>query len=220
MLILNLKTYPQSTGANSAKLLASAQNFVEDHPELNQKLFFAPAIFDLSAMREQFKTLNITAPHVDPLPMGKATGWAPAQSLLDQGIKYAIYNHSEHRMWDEGILDDIRQIQATGMQLIVCCENLAEAEQLLEVKPMAIAFEDKELIGSGQSITTARAEDVKKFIELVKGTSKAIIGAGISSGDDVKAGLAMGGDGFILASAFVNADDKYKKLKEFCQAYK
>jgi triosephosphate isomerase len=108
----------------------------------------------------------------------------------------------------------IIEAQAKGLKLIVCCENLEEAEKLLALKPYGIAFEDKDLIGSGQSITTAKAEDVKKFISMVKGKSKAIIGAGISTGEDVRSGIEFGADGFILASAFVKATDRKAKAIE------
>jgi len=47
----------------------------------------------------------------------------------------------------------------------------------------------------------------------------AIIGAGVSSGDDIKVGLEFGAEGFILASAFVKATDKKAKAIELASPF-
>jgi len=163
-------------------------------------------------------TVNVVAPHVDPVELGKTTGHVPAQSLMNLGIKYALLNHSEHRVAWDVIVATLASAKAVGLNVIVCCENLEEAKALLPLEPYAISFEDKELIGSGNSITTGRAEDVKAFLELVKGKVKAIVGAGITNGPDIKAGREMQAEGYLLASAFAKATDKKTLAIELASA--
>ena len=48
----------------------------------------------------------------------------------------------------------------------------------------------------------------------MKDKSLAIIGAGITTGKDVKKSYELGADGVLLASAFVKAQEPFEKLKD------
>ncbi len=214
MVILNLKTYTESTGENLPRLLDSLKSLNEKNPEAGKHLMVAPSMIDLVWAKKNYPELNIIAQHVDTKSAGSTTGWTPAENLVRIGVEYALLNHAEHRVWSENIVQEIKDIQAKGLKLIVPCESLDEAKTLLEASPFAIAFENKDLIGSGKSITSEMPESVIEFINYCKGKTKLIIGAGVSSGEDVKAGLEMGGEGFVLASAFVKAVDPEAKALE------
>lgn len=220
MIILNLKNYPEATGRNLLPILTEISQTTTDNPQIKELVAIVPALYDLHFAVENAKTLRIFSPHVDAKATGSTTGWVPASILRDLDINYSVLNHSEHRFssWEE-LENSISYIQEAGLKTIVCCENLEEAGKLLKLKPYAIAYEDKDLIGSGQSITSGRPEEVKKFIELTKGKTKVIIGAGISTGDDVRQGLELGAEGFILASAFVKATNKTDKLLELTNPF-
>lgn len=220
MLILNLKNYPEATGKNVSTVLDSVHKAVSQNPEVSKLVSLSPAVYDLHHALENSNGIKVFAQHVDMKIVGSTTGWMPAESLLKLGVEVSVLNHSEHRFTDWVELEEtIREVQSQGLKLVVCCENLEEAEKLLELNPYAIAYEDKDLIGSGQSITTGRPEEVKNFISLTKGKTKVVIGAGISTGEDVSQGLQFGAEGFILASAFVKAEDKTAKLLELAQPF-
>lgn len=220
MVILNLKNYVESTGKNLSEVIAAVEDAIASDAGLSDVLSIAPAPYDLHFALSQAKSLKVFAQHVDAKTVGSTTGWSPAESIKALGVEYSVLNHSEHRFSDWAQLEaTIIQAQAAGLKLVVCCENLEEAEKLLALNPFAIAYEDKDLIGSGQSITTGRPEEVKKFIALVKGKSKAIIGAGISTAEDIQKGREFGAEGFILASAFVKAPDREAKALELGQAF-
>ena len=221
MIILNLKNYPESTGKNLDGVINDVAGAISQHPELAEFLVVAPAIYDLHLALDTSTPAPVTiaAPHVDPIGPGSTTGMVPALNIVSLGIKYAVLNHSEHRVGWVNIENTIKSAHAAGLKMIVCCENLEEAKALLPLKPFAIAYEDKELIGSGKSIVTGKPDDVKAFIALSKGKTKVIIGAGISTGEDVKAGIAMGAEGFILASAFVKATDRKAKAIELASPF-
>lgn len=218
MIVLNLKTYTESTGANLKNLLDIVNKFVIDNPNLHNQIIVAPSVMDLFWAKQNYPELNIAAQHVDNMVAGSTTGWIPADSLINSKVEYVIYNHSEHRVAFENILDNINMLQAKGLKVIVCCENTEEAVGLLNANPFAIAYEPKDLIGSGVSVTT-RPEAIKSFIEATTGKTLALIGAGVSNGEDVIKGIELGANGALLASAFVKATDPYAKLNELVQPF-
>jgi len=218
MLILNFKTYTEATGDNATKLLDAVIKLSETNIDLTSKIFCAPSMLDLVHSKKTHYSLNIISQHIDNKSAGSTTGWATPENLVAQGISISLYNHSEHRVWSDSIVEDIKAIQAKGVQLIVCCENVEEATKLLEAQPFGLAFEPKDLIGSGVSVTT-RPEAVSAFIAATKGKTKVFIGAGVSTKEDVSKSLELGADGVLLASAFVKAEDHVAKAKELAEPF-
>lgn len=215
MLILNFKTYPESTGENAISLMEIIANTINENPIAAPQIFAAPSLVDLVHLQHHFPMVNLIAQHVDTQAAGSSTGRIPVQTLLSAGVKYSLLNHSEHRVWNPEINNQIIQIQNLGIKLVVCCEDISEAEALLPAQPFAIALEPKELIGTGKSVSTYKAQEVVDFLALVKkSTSKAFIGAGISNAADIQAGKDLGADGYLLASALVKAQDKKTFLSE------
>lgn len=218
MIILNYKTYAESTGENVHKLLSAIEEAAKQNASVSKNVTSALSSLDLIHARKTFSNVNIMAQHVDNKAVGSTTGWITPENLIAHGIQYSVYNHSEHRVWSDSIVEDIKAIQSRGVKVVACCENVEEANKLLEAQPFGIAFEPKDLIGSGVSVTT-RPEAVKEFIEATKGKTMVFIGAGVSTGEDVAKGLELGAEGFILASAFVKAQDPIAKVLELVAPY-
>jgi len=213
MVILNLKTYTESTGSNILSIFDSLTNEISKNPSLKDLIYVAPSNIYLSEIKNKYPTVNLASQTVSSKNAGSTTGWIPADNLVSLGVNVAIYNHSENRQDMETIVEDVMAIQAKGIKLIVCCENVEEATKILEASPFAIAYEPKDLIGSGISVTT-RPEAVTEFVSLVKGKTKVIMGAGVSTKEDVENSIKLGADGVLLASAYVKAEDKGAKLLE------
>ena len=218
MLILNLKTYSESTGNNIYSIFDSIQTEILSNPKLAELVIAAPANIYLSELKSKYPNIKLAAQTVSGKNAGSTTGWVPADNLVSLGLDIAIYNHSENRQNMDTIVEDIQAIQSKGIRLVVCCENIEEANKILQANPYAIAFEPKDLIGSGISVTT-RPQAVTEFISAVKGKTKAIIGAGVSTGEDVANSLKLGAEGVLLASAYVKAEDKSAKLNELAAPF-
>lgn len=214
MVILNFKTYAEATGEAANKLIEAVAN-----SDMKDKVIVAPSMFDLGGLTKAFTGVQFASQHIDNKNPGSTTGWTTPENLVAHGVTYALYNHSEHRVWSDTIVEDIKAIQAKGIKLIVCCENVEEATKLLEASPFGIAYEPKDLIGSGISVTT-RPEAVKGFIDAAKGKTMTFVGAGVSTGEDVAKSLELGAEGVLLASAYVKAEDKDAKLAELVAAFK
>jgi len=219
MLILNLKTYKETTGTNLPAVLASINDVIRDNPKLREILYIAPQQLDLALAKANYPHLSFIAQHVDALESGKTNGWVTVDNLVNLGLGMSMFNHSEHKISPENILSGIEFIQAKNLKLIVCCENIAEAEIILSARPHALAFEPPELIASGKSVSTQKPELVQEFIAMTKGKTIPIIGAGITNGKDIEVGLDLGAEGFLVSSAFVKAEDHYAKLLELIKPF-
>lgn len=212
MLILNLKNYSEAYGENLIPLLADIENVLIKDSSFREIVYVAPAVFGLQMALLNFPDLNLIAQHTDPHPNGSSTGWIPAQAISDLGVKYTILNHAEHRSQD--IFSDMAAAKQAGLKTIVCTESLEESAQVMTAGPDAIALEDSSLIGGGVSIVEEQPQKIRKFAAMCRGKTKPIIGAGIGTGEDIRSGLELGVEGFILASAFVKAENKQQKLAE------
>lgn len=217
MLCINLKTYSGNSGKGTFDILDQIRQFSIDFPEFNSKYAFCPNNIQLESVSSKYPTINIIAQSVDPIELGKTTGWVPAELLKLINVKYTLFNHSEHRIYDENINKKINFIKQFGINVIVCCENIEEAKRIMESKPYAIAYEPPELIGSDISVSTQKPEIVEEFVNLLKGTCLPFIGAGITCAEDIRIGSKLGAKGYIIAKAFLDAPNKYEKLKEFIQ---
>lgn len=213
MIVLNLKNYAESTGKNLNILLDSLKKLVTDFPEYKDKIIVAPSMVHLIDAKKNYPELNIISQHVDSKGQGSTTGWIPAEVLLSNGLNTVILNHSEHRVLPE---DYVNELHEKGMKIIACCENVEEAKMFIEKKVFAVAFEPKDLIGSGISVTT-RPDAVKEFVEVAKGKTLVLIGAGVSTKEDVLNGVKLGAEGALLASAFVKAADPYQVAKDLVE---
>jgi triosephosphate isomerase len=218
MLILNFKTYAETTGQNCLKIVENLEKLNNDMPDIGAKFTCALPTLDLILAREKYRNINLMAQHVDPREPGNFTGWTTPAHLASYGIGFSIYNHREHRMWNESINRDIEFIQSQGVKLVVCCEDVEEARKLLPAKPFGIAYEPADLIGSGISVTT-RPQSVQEFLEMVKGNTMAFIGAGVTTQEDVETCLNLGAEGVLLSTAFVKAENHYEKAKELATPF-
>jgi triosephosphate isomerase len=214
MIILNLKNYPESIGQNLDKLLQPLYQIITQDPKLNKNLIVTIPTPYLVFAKRTYPKLNICSQHVDNAKLGSTTGSIPADILTTEGIEYTLLNHSEKRILPENY---IAEVQTKGIKVIACCENLDEASTFVRSGAWAIAFEPKELIGSGISVTT-QPEMVRKFVALIADKSISLVGAGVSNANDVIESQKLGAKGVLLASAFVKSDNPYAKAKELLSA--
>jgi len=93
---------------------------------------------------------------------------------------------------------------------VVCTNNIATSTAAAALEPDTIAVEPPELIGSGIPVSKAQPEVVSNTVNSVRNLNKEVhllCGAGISTGEDVKAAIKLGTEGVLLASGVVKAKD-------------
>lgn len=211
IVILNYKTYLESSGENALELARALKSASE---ESGITMVAAPQAVDIYRIQDQI-SLPIFAQHIDPITPGGHTGSNLIETLIEAGISGSLINHSENRMKLADIDEVIQLCKQNDIESCVCTNNIATSKAIATFSPDAVAVEPPELIGTGIPVSQAQPEVVEDSVKGVKSINKKIkvlCGAGISTGDDMKAARDLGADGVLLASGIVKAENPKEAL--------
>lgn len=211
IVILNYKTYLESSGENALELARALKSASE---ESGITMVAAPQAADIYRIQDQI-SLPIFAQHIDPITPGGHTGSNLIETLIEAGISGSLINHSENRMKLADINEVIQLCKQNDIESCVCTNNIATSKAIATFSPDAVAVEPPELIGTGIPVSQAQPEVVEDSVKGVKSINKKIkvlCGAGISTGDDMKAAMDLGADGVLLASGIVKAENPKEAL--------
>lgn len=211
IVILNYKTYLESSGEKALELAQALKSASE---ESGITMVAAPQAADIYRIQDQI-SLPLFAQHIDPITPGGHTGSNLIETLIEAGISGSLINHSENRMKLADIDEIIQLCKKNDIESCVCTNNIATSKAIATFNPDAVAVEPPELIGSGIPVSQAQPEVVEDSVKGVKSISKKIkvlCGAGISTGDDMKAAMDLGADGVLLASGIVKAQNPKEAL--------
>ena len=211
IVILNYKTYLESSGENALELARALKSASE---ESGITMVAAPQAADIYRIQDQI-SLPISAQHIDPITPGGHTGSNLIETLIEAGISGSLINHSENRMKLADIDEVIQLCKQNDIESCVCTNNIATSKAIATFSPDAVAVEPPELIGTGIPVSQAQPEVVEDSVKGVKSINKKIkvlCGAGISTGDDMKAAMDLGADGVLLASGIVKAENPKEAL--------
>lgn len=211
IVILNYKTYLESSGENALELARALKSASE---ESGITMVAAPQAADIYRIKDQI-SLPIFAQHIDPITPGGHTGSNLIETLIEAGISGSLINHSENRMKLADIDEVIQLCKQNDIESCVCTNNIATSKAIATFSPDAVAVEPPELIGTGIPVSQAQPEVVEDSVKGVKSINKKIkvlCGAGISTGDDMKAAMDLGADGVLLASGIVKAENPKEAL--------
>lgn len=211
IVILNYKTYLESTGANALKLAKSCQNVAD---ETGVNMMVAPQHGDIYRISQEVD-IPILAQHIDPIDAGGHTGSILPECVKDAGAVGTLINHSEQRMQLFDIDAVVKKSSSLEMTSVVCTNNIETSTAAATLNPDFVAIEPPELIGSGIPVSQAEPEIVERTVEMIHNINsqvRVLCGAGISTGDDLKAAIELGSEGVLLASGIILADDPQKAL--------
>ena len=211
IVILNYKTYLESSGENALELARALKSASE---ESGITMVAAPQAADIYRIQDQI-SLPIFAQLIDPITPGGHTGSNLIETLIEAGISGSLINHSENRMKLADIDEVIQLCKQNDIESCVCTNNIATSKAIATFSPDAVAVEPPELIGTGIPVSQAQPEVVEDSVKGVKSINKKIkvlCGAGISTGDDMKAAMDLGADGVLLASGIVKAENPKEAL--------
>lgn len=217
IVIVNFKTYIESTGKRAIELARKAEKVCD---ETGVSMAVAPQFVDLSAVAQAVE-IPVFAQHVDPIKPGGYTGHVLAESVRESGAAGTLINHSERQLKLSDIDETIRITREKGLLSVVCANNQSVSVAAAALKPDLIAVEPPELIGTGISVSKAKPEVVAGTVQLVRNINAEVVilcGAGISNGEDVKAALELDTQGVLVASGIVKAKDPYAVMLDFAEA--
>ena len=205
IVILNYKTYLESSGVNALKL---AHDLESAASESGITMVASPQAADIYRISEE-TSLPIFAQHIDPITPGGHTGSNLIDTLIEAGISGSLINHSEQRMKLADIDEVVKMCKANEIESCVCTNNIETSKAIATLEPTAVAVEPPELIGTGIPVSQAQpevVEDTVKEVKAINNKVKVLCGAGITTGDDMKAAMDLGADGVLLASGIIKAD--------------
>ena len=178
IVILNYKTYLESSGENALELARALKSASE---ESGITMVAAPQAADIYRIQDQI-SLPIFAQHIDPITPGGHTGSNLIETLIEAGISGSLINHSENRMKLADIDEVIQLCKQNDIESCVCTNNIATSKAIATFSPDAVAVEPPELIGTGIPVSQAQPEVVEDSVKGVKSINKKIkvlCGAGI-----------------------------------------
>jgi len=217
LILINFKTYPESTGKKALELAKKAENV---SIETDVCIGVAPQFTDISSIAHSV-SIPVFAQHIDPIKFGNFTGHVLAESIKEAGATGTLINHSEKQLTLANIDATIKRTQELDLISVVCANNPSVSAAAAALKPNMTAVEPPELIGTGIPVSQTKPEVVTNTVELIKRINPNVVvlcGAGITTGKDVAAALRLGTEGVLVASGVVKAKDPYKVLLEFAEA--
>jgi triosephosphate isomerase len=217
LVVINMKTYPESTGADGLRLALLCQEVAE---ATGKSIVIAPPQCDL-ALYANTVAIPILSQHVDNVKPGGTTGRVTPEAVKAIGCAGTLINHSEYRISSEDVKTLVERCRKLGLVSIVCTKDAKESQEYAMFKPDFIAVEPPELIGGEVSVTTANPKVVSDTVAAVKKISPStnvLCGAGVKNGADVRKALELGAHGVLLASGVVKAKDQRAVIAEMLGA--
>ncbi|MBW3581681.1 MAG: triose-phosphate isomerase [Euryarchaeota archaeon] len=212
VVIVNVKTYPQATGAGARRLAESAAHVAA---ETGAGLALAVQAADIRLVADI--GVPIFAQHIEPHPPGANTGYDLLEALSDAGAVGTLINHSEHRLTLADIEAAVARCQEATWTSVVCTNNVATSAAAAALGPDYVAVEPPELIGGDVSVTSADPNVVSRSAEAVARIDdnvRLLCGAGVKTGADVAASIELGAVGVLLASGVARSRDPEAVLRE------
>ena len=213
MIVVNFKTYQQSIGAAGVRLAQICKKVSDD---TKVRIIAAPQLPDLKACADT--GIECWAQHIDAIEPGRNTGFVSLEDIVAAGAKGTLLNHSEHKLnWE--ILKNTLVKLDQKLDVCVCAADLEECKRVASLIPKYVAYEPTEFIGNKDlSVASERGDVIKQVVDVLAGMP-IIIGAGVHSAADVKAGLDFGAKGVLVATDVVLAEDPEKELRELASAF-
>jgi triosephosphate isomerase len=213
IIVLNVKTYAEATGANGIDLARLMERIAK---EAGVSMAIAVQAADIYPCSKAV-TIPVFAQHIDPIKPGSSTGWTLPEAVKAAGAVGTLINHSEHRLILADIDTCVTRAKELGLSSLVCTNNVATSKAVATFSPTMIAVEPPELIGGDISVTTADPGIVSNTVKAVRDLNKTVVilcGAGVKNGKDVNKAIELGAQGVLLASGVVKAKDKEAVLRD------
>ena len=216
VLLINLKTYGEGTGAKALNLVKAASSLDAEKVEI----IFAAQATDIRMLSKETR-IPIFAQHVDPVKFGSSTGWILPEAVKAAGATGTLLNHSERRIDFETAKRSLVRCRELGLRVVMCAESPEKAQELAGLRPDYIAIEPPELIGGDVSVSKARPEVITESVQKVQAVAHipVLCGAGVKDGEDVRKAIALGAKGILVASGVVKAANPLEAIKDLLSGF-
>ncbi len=216
MLLINFKTYKESTGANAVTL---ANHAFELAKEYGVPVAVCPNVVDLRDIARIYGG-GTWAQHADFEERGRATGWLPPELLKEIGVTGVVLNHSEHKLPFENLKNIVAKVRALDLKILIFADSVEESVNVSALTPDYIGYEPPELIASKDtSVARSQSEIIEKVVKAIPNVP-ILVGAGVKSQEDVRVSLKLGARGVAVASGVILAGDQKNAIKDLLEGWK
>src|SRR3989338_4552161 len=125
LILLNFKTYPETTG-KKALLLAKRLEKVKTK---KYQIVIAPSLPTLEEVAAR-TSLMVYSQHTDLAGLGAFTGKISAQELKKIGVKGTLLNHSERKIPFPILKKIVADCKKKKLVVVVCASSLLEAKKV------------------------------------------------------------------------------------------
>lgn len=219
MIFVNYKTYEESCGERAVSLTQALEA-----ASTESQIKIIPVVGALDAEKVVNSTkLEVWLQHVDPIVFGAHTGWILPEAVVGAGISGVFLNHSEHKFIDfESLRRANEMALRANLKTLIFAGDIDELKNVVALTPTFVAYEPPELVGSTtNSVARAQPEIISQAVEIARENGlPLIVGAGVSSMEDIKKSVELGAVGVAIATAVVKAPDPKAKLLELTEGFK
>ncbi|MDE1855044.1 MAG: triose-phosphate isomerase [Candidatus Micrarchaeota archaeon] len=214
-LILNLKNNREFFGERAVYLAKISESVAYN---TKTEIIIAPATPYLGFLTSKTQT-KVYCQGVDA--SSKGTAAITLGAIADAGASGTFLNHSDAPTGVILLERMISSVKESGLESAVFTSRPVEAVRIAASDPTFIIVEDPALIGSNTAISTERPEFVSYVLDAVRSAGykgRFLVGAGIRSGEDVRAAVKEGADGVAISSGISGQLDKLReKLLELAR---
>lgn len=219
MIFVNYKTYEEASGEKAVALT----KILEEVAHMSQ-VKIIPVVQTLDAEKVVASTtLEVWVQHVDPVSFGAHTGWTLPEEVAKVGVSGVFLNHSEHKFDNfDNLYTANEKALSANLKTLIFAGNLEELKNICTLAPTYVAYEPPELVGSTEtSVARSQPEIISQAVEIARSSGlPLIVGAGVSSVEDVRKSVELGAVGVAIATAIVKASDPKTKLLELTEGFK
>jgi triosephosphate isomerase len=119
MIIINFKTYLESTGKRAVELAKQAEKASK---ETGVNIIVVPQFADLAKVSEAVE-IPVFTQHIDPIKPGNSTGHILAESVMEAGAVGTLINHSERQLKLAEVDAIVRLTREKNLISCVCTSN-------------------------------------------------------------------------------------------------
>lgn len=215
MILVNFKTYKESLGENSLKLISEMNDVFN---ETNVSMVACPQAVDLRIAIKNKGNVEVWAQHADYYDQGRATGFNVCEVLKNIGVDGVLLNHSEHKLSFDVLEKTMQKCKEFGLKTLIFSDSLEEALKDVILDPDYIGYEPPELVGNDEiSVAQAKPEIISIVAKSI--SIPLLVGAGIKNKEDVHISIQNGAVGIAVASGVVKAQSSKDALLNLAKGF-
>jgi triosephosphate isomerase len=185
----------------------------------NVQVIFTAPYADIRRVSEATENLLVFAPHMDDIPVGRGLADVLPESVRAAGADGVMLNHVEKQLTYVKLKNTVKRAKELDMLTLLLADSIVESKAAALLSPDVITAEPSELIGTGTAVSDLSYIHASiEAIHSINPNIYVLIGAGISSGEDVYRVIKEGADASGSSSAIALAADKKKIVNEMLQA--